>query len=96
MSTKAVNYAQSLLTRLWDREIPILPDKIINKIDDIELISESMSDNMSGKINYDFNKNKYIISVNKDHHPNRQRFTVAHELGHYMLLTVKLCKNKST
>lgn len=44
-----------------------------------------MSDNMSGKINYDFNKNKYIIIVNKDHHPNPQRFTVAHELGHYML-----------
>lgn len=85
MSTKAVNYAQSLLTRLWDREIPILPDKIINKIDDIELISESMSDNMSGKINYDFNRNKYIISVNKEHHSNRQRFTVAHELGHYIL-----------
>lgn len=85
MSTKAVNYAQSLLTRLWDREIPIAPDKIINKIDDIELIYESMPDNMSGKINYDFSKNKYIIAVNKNHHPNRQRFTVAHELGHYIL-----------
>lgn len=85
MSTKAVNYAQSLLTRLWDREIPILPDRIINKIDDLELIYEIIPVNMFGTINYDFNKNKYIITINKDHHPNRQRFTVAHELGHYML-----------
>lgn len=42
MSTKAVNYAQSLLTRLWNREIPILPNKIINKIDDLDIIYEIM------------------------------------------------------
>lgn len=66
-----------------------MPDRIINKIDDIELIYESMSDNMSGKINYDFNKHKYIITVNKDHHPNRQRFTIARELGYYMLFRLK-------
>ena len=26
-----------------------------------------------------------IIGVNALHHPNRQRFTIAHEIGHYML-----------
>lgn len=26
-----------------------------------------------------------IIGVNALHHPHRQRFTIAHELGHYML-----------
>ena len=26
-----------------------------------------------------------IIGVNPDQHPNRQRFTIAHELGHYFL-----------
>lgn len=26
-----------------------------------------------------------VIGVNAKHHPNRQRFTVAHELGHYFL-----------
>lgn len=31
----------------------------------------------------DFDKNK--IYVNKDDSPNRQRFTIAHELGHYLL-----------
>lgn len=28
---------------------------------------------------------KYMISVNAGDHTNRQRFTIAHELGHYML-----------
>lgn len=26
-----------------------------------------------------------VLGVNKDQHPNRQRFTIAHELGHYLL-----------
>lgn len=26
-----------------------------------------------------------VICVNESHHPNRQRFTIAHELGHYLL-----------
>jgi len=26
-----------------------------------------------------------VIGVNKDHHPHRQRFTIAHEIGHYLL-----------
>lgn len=27
----------------------------------------------------------WVIGVNSLHHPNRQRFTIAHELGHYFL-----------
>ena len=27
----------------------------------------------------------YIIYVNEEHHPNRQRFTIAHEIAHIML-----------
>lgn len=26
-----------------------------------------------------------VIGVNADHHPNRRRFTIAHELGHFLL-----------
>ncbi len=29
--------------------------------------------------------NNPVIGVNCEHHPHRQRFTVAHELGHYIL-----------
>jgi Zn-dependent peptidase ImmA (M78 family) len=28
---------------------------------------------------------KPVIGVNANHHPNRQRFTIAHELGHVLL-----------
>lgn len=27
----------------------------------------------------------WIVGVNSLHHPNRQRFTIAHEIGHYLL-----------
>jgi len=26
-----------------------------------------------------------VIGINADHHPNRQKFTLAHEIGHYLL-----------
>lgn len=28
---------------------------------------------------------RIVIAVNAEHHPHRQRFTIAHELGHYLL-----------
>lgn len=28
---------------------------------------------------------KSILGVNASHHPNRQRFTIAHEIGHFLL-----------
>lgn len=31
------------------------------------------------------NKNRVIIGVNSLHHANRQRFTIAHEIGHVLL-----------
>lgn len=31
------------------------------------------------------NKDQVIIGVNSLHHPNRQRFTIAHEIGHVLL-----------
>lgn len=27
----------------------------------------------------------WVVGVNSLHHPNRQRFTIAHEIGHYLL-----------
>lgn len=41
-------------------------------------------DKLSGFILRDPNKSA-IIGVNSNHHPNRQRFTIAHEIGHYLL-----------
>lgn len=41
-------------------------------------------DNISGRI-YQESAGNYAIDVNATHHPNRRRFTIAHEIAHYML-----------
>lgn len=45
----------------------------------------SGEDDLSGFLYRDRNRKTAIIGVNADHHPNRQQFTVAHELGHFLL-----------
>lgn len=42
-----------------------------------------LDDKLSGSIFIDGNSAK--IAVNSFHHPNRQRFTIAHEIGHLVL-----------
>ena len=41
-------------------------------------------DNISGMIKRE-DDGSYAIYVNSEHHPNRQRFTIAHEIGHFLL-----------
>ncbi|MCP6719962.1 MAG: ImmA/IrrE family metallo-endopeptidase [Patescibacteria group bacterium] len=49
----------------------------------IELVSHSFINKVSGA---HISKNKkHVIAYNRDHHPHRQRFTIAHELGHLIL-----------
>lgn len=43
-----------------------------------------LPDTTSGMIER-VSEDKFRILVNANHSPNRQRFTIAHELGHYML-----------
>lgn len=45
--------------------------------------SEEPDSNISGFLFW--GSEKPIIGVNRKHHTNRQRFTIAHELGHYLL-----------
>ena len=42
-----------------------------------------LRDNLSGSLEY-LNE-RWVITVNALHHEGRQRFTIAHELGHYCL-----------
>ena len=53
----------------------------VKSLGDIELRSEPMEDNISGWIKKQ--GLKYVISINSIQSPLRQRFTLAHELGHY-------------
>ena len=47
------------------------------------LADDTLPDTVSGAITKD--KDGFFITVNAKHHPRRQRFTVAHELAHYIL-----------
>lgn len=59
-----------------------------NPSESIVLIYTEMDPATSGSLTYD--EGKWIICVNKNHNLKRQRFTILHELGHYMLHRNKL------
>ncbi|AZE38124.1 hypothetical protein C4K06_5115 [Pseudomonas chlororaphis subsp. aureofaciens] len=49
----------------------------------IKLISVPMKDDVSGILSLADNGKDWIVKVNALHHPNRQRFTIAHEIAHF-------------
>jgi Zn-dependent peptidase ImmA (M78 family) len=51
----------------------------------IEIRLDKVDDGLSGFIVRDKESRKAIIGANKSHHPHRRRFTIAHELGHFLL-----------
>jgi Zn-dependent peptidase ImmA (M78 family) len=65
-----------------DFSLPIYPEKLA-KDKKITVIFEEMEDTVSGFLI--IKDSKKTIIINKNHHENRQRFTIAHELGHYIL-----------
>ncbi|MGQ5719910.1 ImmA/IrrE family metallo-endopeptidase [Pseudochrobactrum asaccharolyticum] len=50
----------------------------------LEIHETNLPDNISGKIERGWS-NDYIITVNSNHSENRKRFTIAHEIAHYIL-----------
>ena len=48
----------------------------------ISLYEKDLDDDVSGFLHVKDNK---PVIVNENHHPNRKRFTVAHELGHFFI-----------
>jgi Zn-dependent peptidase ImmA (M78 family) len=73
---------QELLTKLKIQTIPVPVTKVAKSLGAIVQASP-LDDELSGLI---FIKNDTpIIGVNSQHHINRQRFTIAHEIGHLIL-----------
>lgn len=74
--------ARELLEAQGIRKAPIPVDKIAKALG-VQIRYSPLDEELSGMI---YIKDGIpIIGVNALHHPNRQRFTIAHELGHYML-----------
>src|SRR5712692_8711048 len=74
--------AQKLLRKSKAGSIPIDLEKIASSLK-IPVLYDEFDDHISGLLVV--KNGKTSIGVNKKHHPNRQRFTIAHELGHYIL-----------
>lgn len=72
----------ALLHRFRVRHPPVPVDQIAKKLG-LLLVQLPAGDDISGAIIRD--AGQAIIAVNPTHHINRQRFTIAHELGHYFL-----------
>jgi Zn-dependent peptidase ImmA (M78 family) len=51
----------------------------------IEVVRKEAPDDLSGFLLRNPAGGKAVIGVNPAHHPNRQRFTIAHEIGHFLL-----------
>ncbi len=59
--------------------------KIIQSSNIELVVDRDMDSSMSGSLHMDKLKNKWIIRVNGNHSPKRQRFTMAHEYAHFCL-----------
>ena len=81
--------AQQVLARFEIEEGPVPVDRLARKMGAVLRFSPLDSE-LSGMI---FIKEGVpIIGVNSLHHPNRQRFTIAHELGHLELHREEISK----
>lgn len=50
---------------------------------EIGVVAQPLEDAVSGMLIV--RSGRAAIGVNEEHHPHRQRFTIAHEIGHYLL-----------
>jgi len=85
MSNRAIEAADEILDRfgyITSIHLPIDIKRIAQE-HKIMIRMQSLEDAVSGVLVI---KEGYaIVGVNEGHHPNRQRFTLAHEVGHLLL-----------
>jgi len=82
MPDKITDTVEELLEQFKLRRPPVPVDKIAKKLN-LLLVPVPADDEISGAIVR--KDGRVVIAVNPAHHINRQRFTIAHELGHYFL-----------
>jgi Zn-dependent peptidase ImmA (M78 family) len=51
----------------------------------VTVLREPTDDDLSGFLFRDRKRKSVVVGVNANHHPNRQNFTIGHELGHFLL-----------
>jgi Zn-dependent peptidase ImmA (M78 family) len=80
---KAIDHQTTELLRKLDLlSTPVDVEAVAQKLG-AQVVYGDLEDDMSGFLLRE--KKVVTIAVNKSHHPNRQRFTIAHECGHLHL-----------
>lgn len=83
LSTKSVIRSTATnLVQLFP-DVPPVPIEQIIDANHITVLEHALDDNDSGLLV--IKNGRPVIVVNKTHHERRRRFTLAHELGHYLL-----------
>lgn len=84
--TLARKTARDLLSRMGVTGPPVDPVRIAKALGISVVNVDPPEESVSGfLIREDPESRRPIIGINRHHHPLRRRFTVAHELGHYLL-----------
>ena len=84
--TIARNAAKKLLNEIGAINAPIILNDVVKHLKkgyDLTVIPWDFGNNTSGMQTSD--GDSISIGYNSCHHPHRQRFTVAHEIGHFIL-----------
>ena len=76
--------ALELLERFAVKQAPVPVDDLARLLG-AKVVKQDAPDELSGFVLREPTKGVVIIGVNAKHPPNRQRFTVGHELGHFLL-----------
>lgn len=66
-------------------QFPPVPVESIARSLGAEVRYQPGDDDLSGFLLRDHKQQEAVIGVNSSHHLNRQRFTIAHEIGHFLL-----------
>lgn len=74
--------ARALVEKLGLKAPPVPVEKLAKALG-VRIEYNPFDDELSGMAF--LRDGKPVIGVNANHHPNRQRFTIAHELGHIIL-----------
>jgi len=78
----AARVAQKLLADIDAKNPPININQILTNLG-IKLLPYHFPEKISAVLLKE--GHMIVVGVNESHHPNRQRFSIAHEIGHYML-----------
>jgi Zn-dependent peptidase ImmA (M78 family) len=82
-----IDTPEKLLTFARQKGLTIVPLDVegVAEALDIDIKKQSLESELSGILRKIPESDKWELLINAKHHPNRQRYTIAHEIGHYLL-----------